>query len=241
MSAKSFFSKILKQDMDSVICRLIDMPKGVYDQLPGDNGSKFLTAEQYAMLKEKGVTAFDLSKQIHTGMYSPRKTLVFDDEFLTTISCEKNAINFDTYRPMVSVVVGSYTDGQIGWEDYGVEFGRDDRYRMCAYKGARVRTSLDEDAVRTSLQNVMTTNGVVKGHNPFKTIMSDVKTRYSYDHIEIPNGAKPFVYCNSRMFNVGKTLSEIAVDATIAERKIFDQTFAELGINLVDEDENSII
>ena len=241
MSAKSFFSKLLNQDMDSVICRLIDMPKGVYDELPGDAGSKFLTEEQYAILKARGITSFDLSKRIHSGMYSTRKTLVFDEDFLTTISCEKNLVNKDSYRPMVSVVIGGYEDNQMGWENFEIEYGRDERYSMCSYKGARVRTSLDEDAVRTSLQNLMENNGVVKGHNPFKTIMSDTKTRFSYDHVEIPNGTKTHVICNSRMFNVGKTLPELVVDATISGNKLFDQAFSAMGIDLTNEDENSIV
>ena len=239
MTAKSFFSKILKQDMDSIICRLIDMPKGVYDKLPGEAGSKFLTDEQYALLRDKGVSAFDLSKQIHTGMYSPRKTLVFDDEFLTTISCEKNQINRDTYRPMVSVVIGSYADGKLGWEDFGVEFGRDDKYFVGAYKSARARTSLNQDEVRSALQEVMATNGVVKGHNPFKTLIADTKTRLCYDHIEIPNATKPYIYCDSCMYNVATTLPEIVADATSNGSSVYEHIMTMVGLNPETEDNYS--
>jgi hypothetical protein len=242
MSAKSFFSKVLNKDMDSVICRLIDMPKGVYDQLPGEAGAKFLTTEQYAILRDKGITAFDLSKQVHKGMYAPRRTLVFNDEFMTTISCEKNAINFDTYRPMVSVVIGSYDAcGKMGWEDFGVEFGRDDRYHMCAYKSARVRTTLDANEVSARLTDAVNYNGGVKAHNPFKTLISDTKTRLCYDHIEIPNANKPQVYCDSRLYNVDSTLPEIVSDATANGSSVYDHVMTMVGLNLTAEDYTSIM
>lgn len=237
MSAKSFFSKIIKQDMDSVICRLIDMPKGVYDQLPGDAGSKFLTAEQYNILRERGVTAFDLSKQLHTAIYSPRKTLVFNDEFMTTISCEKNQINKDTYRPMVNVVIGSYADGKLGWEDFGVEFGRDDKYFMSTYKSARARTSLDGAEVSSRLTEVVNFNGGVKAHNPFRTMIGDIKTRLCYDHIEIPNATKPYIYCDSRMYNVETTLPEIVADATKNNSSVYDYVMTMVGLNPTAEDD----
>lgn len=149
MSGMNLFQKIRTDAIDLAVCKALNIPKLIYEKLPGLNGEKFFTEEEYKTLRFARITNYDLLKNTEMDKDMSRKTLLLNS--LGVLKC----ISYSSSFPMGSgtiksfLEVGGAKNGQIDSEHF--VFVRDDvnykDVKLSAYVGVRALTELGKNEI----------------------------------------------------------------------------------------------